>query len=97
MDGFWNDLYTSLKKLGADCIDIYTVPQSVLPPEAGGTAQACIRPWNRPVTRVKSALSALQTTVWLVAKEAAASGLYDTLQFPFNYLATAEETALVEG
>lgn len=32
-----------------------------------------------------------------MAKEAAASGLYDTLQFPFNYLAAAEETALVEG
>ena len=32
-----------------------------------------------------------------VAKEALESGLYDTLQFPFSYLASEKEEALVRS
>ena len=42
-EGFWKDLHTTLKNLRTDYIDILSVPQSGVLPEAGG--------WNRALSR----------------------------------------------
>lgn len=94
VDGFWNDLHTSLKKLNTDCIDIYQFHNPVRCPKPGdGTG--LYEAMEQARSQGKIRFIGLTNHRLAVASEAAASGLYDTLQFPFNYLATAEEIALV--
>lgn len=91
---FWKDLGVSLNNLKTDYIDIYQFHNPSFCPKPGdGTglyeamleakAQGKIR--HIGITNHRLA----------VAEEAIASGLYETLQFPFNYLATEREQALV--
>lgn len=92
--GFWADLDESLRKLGTDYIDIYQFHNPAFCPKPGdesglydaaleAKAQGKIR--HIGITNHRLA----------VAKEAIASGLYETLQFPFSYLASPEEFKLV--
>ena len=94
-EGFWKDLETSLKNLRTDYIDIYQFHNPGFCPKLGdGTglyeammeakAQGKIR--HIGITNHRLA----------VAKEAIESGLYETLQFPFCYLATEKDIELVE-
>ena len=94
-EGFWKDLETSLKNLRTDYIDIYQFHNPGFCPKPGdGTglyeammeakAQGKIR--HIGITNHRLA----------VAKEAIESGLYETLQFPFCYLATEKDIELVE-
>ena len=94
--GFWADLDESLRKLGTDYIDIYQFHNPAFCPKPGdesglydaaleAKAQGKIR--HIGITNHRLA----------VAKEAIASGLYETLQFPFSYLASQEEFKLVEA
>ena len=93
--GFWNDLHASLKKLNTDCIDVYQFHNPAFCPKPGdGTG--LYEAMEQARTQGKIRFIGITNHRLAVAKEAAASGLYDTLQFPFNYLATAEEIALVE-
>ena len=86
-DDFWKDLNTSLNNLKTDYIDIYQFHNPSFCPKPGdGTglyeamleakAQGKIRHIGITNHRLN------------VANEAIESGLYETLQFPFNYLAT---------
>ncbi|MNC26884.1 General stress protein 69 [compost metagenome] len=92
---FWEQLHTSLRQLQTDYVDIYQFHNPAFCPKPGdGTglyeamleakAQGLIR--HIGITNHRLA----------VAMEAAESGLYDTIQFPFSYLATEEEIRLVE-
>ena len=96
IEGFWNDLHTSLKKLNTDCIDIYQFHNPAFCPKPGdGTG--LYEGMEQARNQGKIRFIGITNHRLAVAREAAASGLYDTLQFPFNYLATAEEIALVEA
>lgn len=94
--GFWADLDESLRKLGTDYIDIYQFHNPAFCPKPGdesglydaaleAKAQGKIR--HIGITNHRLA----------VAKEAIVSGLYETLQFPFSYLASQEEFKMVEA
>lgn len=96
VDGFWNDLHTSLKKLDTDCIDIYQLHNPAFCPKPGdGTGLYEAMEQARAQGKIR--FIGITNHRLAVAMEAVASGLYDTLQFPFNYLATAEEISLVEA
>ena len=94
-EDFWKDLATSLNNLKTDYIDIYQFHNpSFCPKPCDGTglyeamleakAQGKIRHIGITNHRLNVAMEALE------------SGLYETLQFPFNYLATEKEHKLVE-
>lgn len=94
-EGFWRDLHTSLKRLNTDCIDIYQFHNPAFCPKPGD-GSGLYEAMERARAQGKIRFIGITNHRLAVAREAAASGLYDTLQFPFNYLATAEEIALVE-
>ena len=94
-DQFWKDLETSLKMLNTDYIDLYQFHNPAFCPKPGdGTglyeamleakAQGKIRHIGITNHRLK------------VADEILESGLYETLQFPFCYLATEQDLKIVE-
>lgn len=94
VEEFWSQLHTSLKLLKTDYIDVYQFHNPAFCPKPGdGTgfyeamleakAQGKIR--RIGITNHRLAL----------AREAAESGLYETIQYPFSFLATDEEIAFV--
>ena len=94
-EGFWSDLHASLKKLNTDCIDVYQFHNPTFCPKPGdGTGLYEAMEQAREQGKIR--FIGITNHRLAVAREAVASGLYDTLQFPFNYLATDEEVALVE-
>lgn len=95
VDEFWEQLDTTLKNLRTDYLDIYQFHNPAFCPKPGdGTglyeamleakAQGKIR--HIGITNHRLA----------VAEEAIESRLYETLQFPFSYLSSEKEFALVE-
>ncbi|MCQ2539636.1 MAG: aldo/keto reductase [Acetatifactor sp.] len=95
VEGFWNDLNTSLKNLRTDYIDIYQFHNPSFCPKPGdgsGLYEAMLE------AKAKGMIRHIGITNHRlnVAKEAIESGLYETLQFPFCYLATAQDIELVE-
>ena len=89
---FWEDLETSLRLLQTDYIDVYQLHNPPVCPKPGDET-GCTTPCWRQRNREKSGLSAITNHRIDVAEEAVESGLYDTLQFPFNYLSTERERA----
>lgn len=94
VEGFWKQLHTSLELLQTDYIDIYQFHNPSFCPKPGdGTGlyeamlEAKAKGMIRHIGITNHRLS--------VAEEAVKSGLYDTLQFPFSYLASEKEEALV--
>lgn len=93
---FWQDLETSLRNLNTDYIDIYQFHNPAFCPKPGdesGLYDAMLTAREQGKVRHIG----ITNHRLLVAKEAIASGLYETLQFPFCYLASEEELALVEA
>ena len=93
---FWKDLDTSLTLLKTDYIDIYQFhnPSFCPKPEDGtGLYEAM----QEAVRQGKIRHIGITNHRLAVAKEAVDSGLYETLQFPFSYLASEEEVKLVEA
>lgn len=93
---FWKELHTSLEKLRTDYIDIYQFhnPSFCPRPEDGtGLYEAMLE------AREKGMIRHIGITNHRlhVAHEAVESGLYETLQFPFCYLATEKDVELVEN
>lgn len=91
---FWKDLEESLEKLGTDYIDLYQFHNPAVCPKPGdgsglyeameeAKAQGKIRHIGITNHRLKVAWDAIE------------SGLYETLQFPFSYLASEKELELV--
>ena len=95
-EDFWADLETSLKNLRTDYIDLYQfhcVKQCWRPGDGTGMYEAMLE------ARAQGKIRHIGVTAHLiaVAEELVASGLYETLQFPFSYLATDREIALVRS
>ena len=93
-EGFWSDLETSLRNLKTDYIDIYQFHNPAFCPKPGdgsGLYEAMLEARRQGKIRFISITNHRMT----LAHEAIRSGLYDTLQFPFCYLATDRDIALV--
>ena len=92
----WEDLEITLKNLKTDCLDLYQlhqVPQCYRPGDGTGMYEALLEAKEKGLTR-HIGVTAHKIGV---AEEVVASGLYETLQYPFNYLATEREIALVKA
>lgn len=94
-EDFWKDLETTLNNLQTDYLDLYQFHNPSFCPKPGdesgvyecmleAKAQGKIRHIGITNHRLN------------VAEEAVKSGLYETLQFPFCYLATEEDLRLAE-
>lgn len=94
VEEFWKDLETSLTLLKTDYVDIYQFHNPAVCPKPGdgsGLYEAMEEAKNQGKIR----FIGITNHRPLVAKEAVLSGLYDTLQFPFCYLATDTDQELV--
>ncbi len=92
---FWNQLDTSLKNLKTDYLDIYQFHNPGFCPKPGdgtGLYEAMLEAKEKGMIRHIG----ITNHRLPIALEAAESGLYETIQFPFSYLATKDEIALVE-
>ena len=95
-DEFWCDLKESLETLKTDYIDIYQFhnPSFVpMPGGADGLYDAALEAQRQGKIRH---IGITQHTLKL-AQEAVASGLYATMQYPFNHVASEAERALVQS
>lgn len=96
VEQFWKDLHTSLEKLQTDYIDIYQFHNPSFCPKPGdgtGLYEAMLEAKEKGMIRHIG----ITNHRLHVAHEAVQSGLYETLQFPFCYLATDKDIALVEA
>ena len=94
-EGFKRDLDASLKLLKTDYIDIYQFHNPSFCPKLGdgsGLYEAMEEAKRQGVVRHIG----ITNHRIHVAREAIESGLYETLQFPFCYLATDKDLELVE-
>lgn len=95
-DDFWKDLNTSLNNMKTDYIDIYQFhnPSFCPKPNDGtGLYEAMLE----AKAQGKIRFIGLTNHRLTVAQEAIDSGLYDTIQFPFCYLATDKDIAIVKN
>ncbi|MBR5976157.1 MAG: aldo/keto reductase [Clostridiales bacterium] len=93
---FWEDLDTTLRNLRTDHLDIYQfhcVKQCFAPGDGTGMYEAMLE------AKKQGKIRHIGITAHLiaVAEEIVKSGLYETLQFPFSYLASEREIALVQA
>lgn len=94
-ENFWKDLQTSLKNLRTDYIDIYQFHNPdfcPMPGDGSGVYEAMLEAKQKGLIRHIG----ITNHRLHVAKQAIESGLYETLQFPFCYLATEKDIELVE-
>lgn len=94
VEDFWDQLNTSLSLLQTDYIDIYQFhnPSFCPKPDDGtGLYEAMLEAKAKGMIR----FIGMTNHRLSVAEEAVVSGLYDTLQFPFSYLAGEQEERLV--
>lgn len=95
VDGFWKDLAESLEMLKTDHVDIYQFHNPPFCPKPGdgtGLYEAMLE------AKAQGKIRHIGITNHRlpVAEEAVRSGLYETLQFPFSYLASEKDIALVK-
>ena len=94
-DGFWEDLHTTLRELRMDCLDLYQFHNPSFCPKPGdgsGLYEAMLEAKEQGKVRHIG----ITNHRLAVANEALDSGLYETLQFPFCYLASDDDVALVQ-
>ena len=92
---FWKDLHTSLGNLRTDYVDLYQFHNPAFYPKPGdgsGLYEAMLEARDKGMVRHIGITNHRLN----IAQEAVESGLYETLQFPFCYLATEKDIALVE-
>lgn len=95
VEEFWNQLNTSLNQLKTDHLDIYQFHNPAFCPKPGdgtGLYEAMLEAKEKGMIRHIG----ITNHRLPVAIEAAESGLYETIQFPFSYLATEGEIELVK-
>lgn len=95
VEGFWKDLNTSLNNLRTDYVDIYQFHNPAFCPKPGdgtGLYEAMLEAKEKGMVRHIGITNHRLS----VAHEVIESGLYETLQFPFCYLATDKDIELVE-
>jgi uncharacterized protein len=94
VEEFRDQLNTSLRLLKTDYLDIYQFHNPGFCPKPGdgtGLYEAMLEAKRKGIIRHIG----ISNHRLPVALEAAESGLYETIQFPFSYLATEKEVALV--
>ena len=94
-DEFWRDLGISLNNLKTDYIDIYQFhnPDFCPKPDDGtGLYEAMLE----AKAQGKIRFIGITNHRFTIADEAIESGLYDTVQFPFCYLATDKDIEIVK-
>ena len=94
VDAFWKDLETSLRLLRTDYIDIYQFHNPAFCPKPGdgrGLYEAMLEARQQGKIRHIG----ISNHRLAVAEEAIRSGLYETLQFPFSYLASEKDLEIV--
>ena len=94
VEGFWKDLNTSLTLMKTDYVDVYQFHNATFVPRPGdgtGLYEAMLEAKEKGMIRHIGITSHRLP----IAEEAVKSGLYETLQFPFSYLADEKEEALV--
>ena len=95
VEDFWAQLETSLRLLQTDYIDIYQFHNPRHCPRPGdGTG--LYEAMEEAKKQGKIRFISITNHRLDVAREAVESGLYATLQFPFSYLSTEKELALLE-
>ena len=92
----WEDLETTLKNLRTDYLDVYQlhcVPRCYAPGDGTGMYEAMQE------AKAQGKIRHIGITAHKIgiAEEIVKSGLYETLQFPFSYLATDRDIALVKA
>lgn len=95
VEGFWRDLETSLRLLKTDYVDLYqfhNLPFCPKPGDGNGLYEAM----QEAVRQGKVRHIGITNHRQKVAIEAIESGLYETLQYPFSYLATEADLNIVE-
>ena len=95
VEDFWKDLNTSLNNLKTDHVDIYQFHNIAFCPKPGdgsGLYEAMLEAKDKGMIRHIG----ITNHRLKVAREAIESGLYETLQFPFSYLAGEQEIDLVK-
>lgn len=95
VDEFWSQLKTSLEQLNTNYLDLYQFHNPSFCPKPGdgsGLYEAMLEAKQKGMIRHIG----ITNHRLPVAVEAAESGLYETIQFPFSYLATEKELELVE-
>lgn len=93
---FWKQLETSLKNLRRESIDIYQfhcVSQCYRPGDGTGMYE-CMQEAKAQGKIRHIGVTAHKLSI---AEECVKSGLYETLQFPFSYLSSEKEVALVNS
>lgn len=93
---FWEDLEESLRTLQTDYIDIYQFHNPAFCPKPGdesGLYDAALKAKEQGKIRHIG----ITNHRLAVAREAVVSGLYETLQFPFSYLAAEADLKIVEA
>ena len=95
-EDFRKDLHTSLRMLKTDYIDLYQlhcVPKCFRPGDGSGLYEAMLE------AKAQGLIRHIGITTHLigVAEEIVASGLYETLQFPFSYISSERDIALVRA
>lgn len=96
VEAFWKDLHTSLNNLQTDYIDIYQFHNPSFCPKPGdgsGLYEAMLEAREKGMVRHIGITNHRLHVAW----EAVESGLYETLQFPFCYLATEKDLEIVEA
>ncbi len=95
-EAFWKDLETTLTNLKTDHLDIYQFHNPSFCPKPGdesGVYECMLEAKKQGKIRHIG----ITNHRLAVANEAIESGLYETLQFPFCYLATEDDIALVKA
>lgn len=92
---FWEHLHTSLRLLKTDYIDLYQfhqAPQCYCPGDGTGMYECMLE------AKAQGKIRHIGLTAHLlpVAQACIASGLYETLQFPFSYISGEQELTLVQ-
>ena len=95
-EDFWAQLHTSLRNLRTDYIDIYQfhcANRCFAPGDGTGMYEAMLE------AKAQGKIRHIGITAHKigVAEDIIASGLYETLQYPFSYLSTPREAALAES
>ena len=93
-DAFWKDLHTSLRLMRTDYVDLSQFHNPAFCPKPGdgtGLYEAMLEAQRQGKVRHIG----ITNHRLAVAQEAIDSDLYETLQFPFSYLASDKEMTLV--
>ena len=94
-EDFWKDLHTTLNNLKSDYLDLYqchNIPFVPRPGDESGIYDAMLEAKEKGMIRHIG----FTNHRIKVAREAIESGLFETLQFPFSYLASDLDVDLVE-